>query len=1032
MLVRRRVAALIMSFVMLSSIFSMGAVFAGSESFDIADNCVLVDCCDTNVCDIRSGEIDRGDMGLPAIDVPELEDNHSLEDGYNPEEQSDYGEYDSYGLCNCECEYDCDYYDCTCECDCIYEDGYIEIMPFNTINVGDIAALRLAITNASTTTQYTINLTADFEITGGMISIPAGRDIILTGNRTLTRTTGGRHFTVNGTLRLHNVTLNGTGDISFAHGGVSVNSTGRLYMETGSTIHGNRAGFGGGGVGVSDGGRFTMNGGTISGNTGQGGGVFISNGDDGLVIMNGGIITGNGSTDGINIGWGGGARVQGGTFRMYGGQITGNTSGSGGGVSNSGLFILDGGQITGNTAAAGGGVSKIAERGSFIMMSGTISGNTAVTGGGGGIVSYGTGGPITINGGTISNNTANTSGGGISNGGAGLTINGGTITNNTAANNGGGVSGSPIVMAGGTISNNTAGANGGGISGAAGGLTISGGLITGNTATSGNGGGVNHTSGTFTMSGGEISGNYALNGLGGGINRAGGTFNMTGGAINNNTALNGGGLGWSTAAHLNNTTITQNATFSSNTATEGPRIDDSLNVTHNVNAGGRINPSDWTNIPGVANNLHAFNNFDIRTATGEVIHIYHSVTFNLLGGTGSFPEQNVRHNTAPTAPTASPVREYHRFLGWYTEAVGGVPFDFTVPVTSDTTVHARWESYVAVTFDLHEGTGNFPRQMIPQNTTATAPVASPVREYHSFLGWYTEAVGGVPFNFTVPITADVTVHARWESYVAITFDLHEGTGNFPMQMVPNNTTLTEPTTIPTRATYTFVGWYTEATGGTTFDFTTPITEGTIIHARWEPEYRYIRVYYMIDNENIDDIIINSEMTNYPDGYTYRVGDEFILDGLRAVDRNTLPGDNVYTFEGWYVFVGFDYHPTYLNFNRDVLHGSFVVPSASQSGLAPSSTNLLSSLNGFDFEAIADDWENQITLVAVWTINEAVEEERTPSTPPAGGGNQQGGLPATGIEDNTTLWAVLFAVTLLMTVRTVIWIVKSKEKSIEKK
>ena len=127
-----------------------------------------------------------------------------------------------------------------------------------------------------------------------------------------------------------------------------------------------------------------------------------------------------------------GVKVLGGTFDMYGGTITGNTSNydiGGSGVSVEGvsdtskasIFNLYGGTITGNTATSGGGVHvrRIVWYGSseFYMYGGSITNNTVDSNN----ASYGTGGGVYVSwtskfvmsGGEISGNTANKFGGGV-------------------------------------------------------------------------------------------------------------------------------------------------------------------------------------------------------------------------------------------------------------------------------------------------------------------------------------------------------------------------------------------------------------------------------------------------------------------------------------------------------------------------------------------------------------------------------------------------------------------------------------------
>ena len=127
-----------------------------------------------------------------------------------------------------------------------------------------------------------------------------------------------------------------------------------------------------------------------------------------------------------------GVKVIGGSFDMFGGIITGNTSDydtGGSGVcvvsheTNKSEFKLYGGKITGNTAKNGGGVevSKYIDEqpAVFYMYGGSISGNTAAVEEG--WESYGNGGGVYVshmaefvmNGGTISGNTATESGGGV-------------------------------------------------------------------------------------------------------------------------------------------------------------------------------------------------------------------------------------------------------------------------------------------------------------------------------------------------------------------------------------------------------------------------------------------------------------------------------------------------------------------------------------------------------------------------------------------------------------------------------------------
>ena len=104
----------------------------------------------------------------------------------------------------------------------------------------------------------------------------------------------------------------------------------------------------------------------------------------GTFNMYGGCITGNNNSDSNA----GGVKVYSGTFNMHGGSITNNKAPSdynGGGVyiDYQTIFNMYGGIISGNTATSGGGVYVRYDNAYFNMYGGTISGNTATIAGGG-------------------------------------------------------------------------------------------------------------------------------------------------------------------------------------------------------------------------------------------------------------------------------------------------------------------------------------------------------------------------------------------------------------------------------------------------------------------------------------------------------------------------------------------------------------------------------------------------------------------------------------------------------------------------
>ena len=276
-----------------------------------------------------------------------------------------------------------------------------------------------------------------------------------------------------------------------------------------------------------------LNGRTVSINTGNN--TIESCGNVTLTdCREGGKIT-HGTQKGL------GVHVYGGTFDMYGGSITGNSSSSGGGGvwMQSGTFNLYDGSISGNETDRGGGVYM--KDGTFNMYGGSISGNE--TGSGGGV--YVEDGTFNMEGGRIDKNYSKKFGGGVGMGGGTFNMYGGNISNNKAPHNGG------VFV------------NGGGEFNMRGKASISDNEATSDGTYNCCGGGVRVDNGTFNMSGGSISGNKASSThscYGGGVYVGlNGTFHMSGTAsIINNQAQCGGGVYVNGEFNMNGGSITGN------------------------------------------------------------------------------------------------------------------------------------------------------------------------------------------------------------------------------------------------------------------------------------------------------------------------------------------------------------------------------------------------------------------------------------------------------------------------------------------
>lgn len=177
---------------------------------------------------------------------------------------------------------------------------------------------------------------------------------------------------------------------------------------------------------------------------------------------------------------------------------------------------------------------------------------------------------------------------------------------------------------------------------------------------------------------------------------------------------------------------------------------------------------------------------------------------------------------------AAPSKENHTFAGWYN---GNEKFDFTTVPTGDVTLTAKWTAndYYVSFFTEH---GDPPTsQNVPYNGTATDP-GKLSEDGYTFDGWYTDETYTKEFDFTKPITSNTTVYAKWTAKDYEVRFITEHSDAPDSQNVPYNKTATNPGEL-TAEGYTFIGWYTDHTCTTEFNFSTPITGDTKVYAKWE-------------------------------------------------------------------------------------------------------------------------------------------------------------------------------------------------------
>lgn len=200
-------------------------------------------------------------------------------------------------------------------------------------------------------------------------------------------------------------------------------------------------------------------------------------------------------------------------------------------------------------------------------------------------------------------------------------------------------------------------------------------------------------------------------------------------------------------------------------------------------------------------------------------------------GTTLAPAQTIDRGGKFTKP-AAPSKENHTFAGWYN---GDEKFDFDADTTNAPNVLelvAKWDinQYTVQFVSDH---GSFADQTIEHGKPIdTDKLTIPEVEGYTFDGWYADKDHNTKFDFTQPIKSNTTVYAKWTAKdYEVSFVTEHGDAPIS-QNVPYNGTAKDPGELKAEG-YTFIGWYTDDTHKTKFDFSTPITGDTKVYAKWE-------------------------------------------------------------------------------------------------------------------------------------------------------------------------------------------------------
>jgi len=198
----------------------------------------------------------------------------------------------------------------------------------------------------------------------------------------------------------------------------------------------------------------------------------------------------------------------------------------------------------------------------------------------------------------------------------------------------------------------------------------------------------------------------------------------------------------------------------------------------------------------------------------------HTLSFESNAGSSVGTIASIKYGAKVNAPTV-PTKVGYDFGGWYKDSDLTQTWNFSSDtVTEDTMLYAKWTpSTYTVSFESNGGGPVVARTDVPYNTTIAATVA-PAKPGYDFVDWYKEPALTNAWNFSSDVvTATMTLYAKWtgKSYT-VQLDSQSGSGGSSSVSATFGEAM--PTaTAPTRADYTFEGYFDAVGGGGTRYYT---------------------------------------------------------------------------------------------------------------------------------------------------------------------------------------------------------------------
>lgn len=133
---------------------------------------------------------------------------------------------------------------------------------------------------------------------------------------------------------------------------------------------------------------------------------------------------------------------------------------------------------------------------------------------------------------------------------------------------------------------------------------------------------------------------------------------------------------------------------------------------------------------------------------------------------------------------------------------------------------------------------------------------------YTWKGWYMDADLTTPYQFNVMPSSNLVLYANWEApHYTVSFDVNGGDSKAPeSQSIEKYKSAQIPSKVPTKAHYTFAGWYTS--DGKLYDWSKPVTSDVTLYAHWKADGLTYTVKY-VDADDNDNLLAPTKIVSSP-------------------------------------------------------------------------------------------------------------------------------------------------------------------------